>query len=155
MKRAIRNLFDSTKFAFVMLLWLLFYAVPRVHTYVFPPVSEFVVTQAELKGGSLYVAGTMFKERCRFAGINVTGKRADGREVPLPILFMDAEYHETANRQRGPQEWGPWRIGVASVESLGIESSHWCHSYGIRRKWAEYGVQTALVKDYAVPKETK
>lgn len=104
---------------------------PRIDAYFRPAVSSFSIDRAESfrRGDAMFLTGTMVKNRCRFLAVNVTGYSNDADPIPLPILFQDSNGDETANRPRGPNEWGPWRIGIlAKPEIWGVrmQASHLC-----------------------------
>lgn len=146
-----RKLMDSNVLFGFMVFWILIYVVPRAYTYFNPPVLEFTVSFHERKGDYLIASGTMFKNRCRFSGLNAIGKREDGSSAHIAVKFLDGKADDSANREHGFQSWGPWLIGVANVKTVDIEASHWCYAYGIKQKWAEHATQTILLNGFKVP----
>ena len=148
----LKRAFDSTLLFIVMVIWLTLYAGPRAFNYFYPPVIEFNIAEIVKDKNALYISGTMYKARCRFAGLNIVGLHVNGTKYHVPVTFLDSDRDNTANRPSGNQQWGPWKLNVDGLTFFTVEASHWCNSFGLPYKWAELGVTTQLLTDFSVPK---
>lgn len=142
------RIWHSREFLMLCVLWmagvLIGTVAPKIDAAFRPAVSSFTVDRADSfrRDDAVYLSGTMVKNRCKFLAVNVVGYSNDADPVQLPLLFQDAKTDQTANRPRGPNEWGPWRIGILSqpeIWGIGISASHLCGS-----GWFSWTIQTDL-----------
>lgn len=146
-------------FLIVTVPLLLLWVVPVADAWLRPPVTHFEITQAQRRGGNVYLEGWMVKSRGRFAGVMVVGTYPNGKDIHLPLVFLDNDTDHTGNRVPGRQAWGPWRVRVvvppntAPAESLSIYASHRLPAFGVPARWAEYTVSTPLITDFPTPPE--
>lgn len=117
--------------AFWMVGVLVALFAPKIDAYFRPAVSEFIVDRGTSyrREDAVYLSGTMIKNRCKFLAVNVLGFSNDADPIQLPLLFQDSKIDQTADRPRGKNEWGPWRIGVLAqpnVWGISIHASHQC-----------------------------
>jgi hypothetical protein len=104
----------------MVLLW------PAVDKQLRPIVDSFQIRRAAVEGHVLSVSGTMFKlrdEGCKFSSVRFY----DQNGSQLALKFDDNKADQAANRPRGHQSWGPWRITLApGTVALSAESVHEC-----------------------------
>lgn len=100
---------------------------------VVPVVTGFVVHEIHQSGQLVTISGTMIKEResCAFESVTAYSVFPAGIEKQrVPIVFLDANGDDKANRSKGPQKWGPWRITIPvspSTVAIELTSLHTCH----------------------------
>lgn len=104
----------------MVLLW------PTVDKQLHPIVDSFQIRRASVDGNVLSVSGVMFKLRdagCKFSSVRFYDQRGDH----LALKFDDNKADQAANRPRGHQSWGPWRVTLApDTVALSAESVHEC-----------------------------
>lgn len=131
----LNRIWNSRGFLVLCVLWmagiLISLFAPKIDGYFRPAVSAFTVDKSESfrREDALFLSGTMVKNRCKFLAVNVVGYSNDSDPIPLPLLFQDANGYETANRPKGDNEWGPWRIGILAkpkIWGISIHASHLC-----------------------------
>lgn len=89
----------------------------------FPVLTDFVVTRSMADDGSLLVYGTFNKVRdCKF--VEAT---AQVGAVRLDLEFLDKRAGQVANRQLGPQTFGPWKI-TPGLYPITLVARHACHA---------------------------
>jgi hypothetical protein len=125
---------------------------PMVDQKMRPPVSLFSINGVSYVDDSVFIRGEMYKRRCVFAGINVTGIKHDGTEVHVPLRFFDNDVDDTANRAYGLQSWGPWRLQPpAGVIGITMVASHRCRlldAHWLPDSLTKYTAHTTIVEDY-------
>lgn len=144
----LNRIWNSKAFLVLCALWmagiLIAFFAPKIDASFRPAVSSFTIDRADSyrRDGAMFLTGTMVKERCTFLAVNVVGYRNNADPIALPLLFQDANGDETANRPRGQNEWGPWRIGILAdpeIWGISIHASHLCGS-----GWFSWTIQTDL-----------
>ena len=99
-------------------------AVKEIERRFFPVVTDFVVTRSTVDGGGLLIYGTFEKARdCKF--VEAT---AQVGAIRLDLEFLDRRAAQAANRQLGPQTFGPWRI-TPGIYPITLVARHACHSF--------------------------
>jgi hypothetical protein len=96
---------------------------------VYPVIRDFVISEIQYEGDSMFVRGYMRKTRaCKFVGVST--EAWDGSTwVELPLQFMDTANHK-ATRPTGTQAWGPWRIELpirSQAAAIRMSALHSCH----------------------------
>lgn len=102
------------------------YAFKKIEPTLFPVVSSFSITKAEIKDGSLRIYGTMQKSRdCEFIPrLTTVYDNSDKVERLLNLKFTETP-SGAVSREVGFQAWGYWVITPAS-RSITITATHEC-----------------------------
>jgi hypothetical protein len=118
--RAAVTIVIGSQLGLMVLLW------PSVDKQLRPIVDSFQIRRASLENSVLSVSGTMFKLRdagCKFSSVRFYDQRGDH----LALKFDDNKADQAANRPRGYQSWGPWRVTLApDTVALSAEAVHEC-----------------------------
>lgn len=143
----------KTLFVFVWVIFLLttivfFTTGPRVEAALFPPVADFQFIDNEKKDGEFFVSGYMDLTRgtsCELQSLTVFTNNPLNNRIITKITHFDMTADEThpeqesdsddekyANRSRGIQDFGPWRI-IQRDPPVGpvakIVAVHSCHPF--------------------------
>lgn len=94
---------------------------------IFPVVSNFDIKHHEQLEDSLYISGTMIKNReCKFEGLTVYDKAVKPMK---PMKLLDVTFIDTPknvyDRLEGYQSWGIWKIDPFTKNIL-ITAKHTC-----------------------------